>query len=36
MHQVGQSENKHVAKVFLFEALLDSWVSYTQPREIEL
>lgn len=36
MHHVGHLENKYVANVFLYEALLDTWVSYTQPQEIEL
>ena len=36
MYQVRNLENKYVANVFLFEALLDTWVSYTELREIKL
>jgi hypothetical protein len=36
MNHVGHLGNKYVANVFLYEALLDTWVSYTQPHETEL
>lgn len=36
MNQVGHLENKYVAIVFLFEAVLETWVSYTELREIKL
>jgi hypothetical protein len=36
VHHVGHLENKYVANVFLNEAQLGTWVSYTEQREIKL
>ena len=33
-HQVEHLENKYVTNVFMLEALWDTWVSYTETREI--